>query len=146
MSEFIITDNTDLEFFQAGEGESFKARASAVLNNLVRRVEALGSSVATSRSAHTEQGRRFTAFANGYVKPEGGVITPKIVAGDMGADAQITAIQAAAGELFETILANKPVLTSILIWRTEPELGRSLCPDGLHIWIYCRLAWEDSNG
>ena len=141
MAETAIEDQTD-QWFATGEGESLETRISAIIKSLRNRIENLARGVATSRSAKTEQGKRFTVYVNGLIKPEGACSVPKIVSGDMGADAQVRALQECAEENFDVILANKPVDDDLLIWRIEPEIRRSLHPDGLHIFIYSRLAWD----
>lgn len=134
-----INDATD-GMMLTGNGPSLFESLDAIGKTLCRRIEGLADMVATSRSARTEQCKPFTIFVNGAIKQEGWHGDYKLTG--LSSQEQITCGQECAQELFEAVLANKPVDAAILIWRAEPELRRTLFADGLKIQIYARLAWE----
>lgn len=124
-----------------GEGEQLTVTIKAITDSLTRKIELLARSVATSASFASEQGNRHVTYANGAVKPEGGVF-PAIIAEDLTPEAQIRAFQRAADATYQVVLANKPPEAVLLIWRASPAARRILQSDGLHVVISTRLSWD----
>lgn len=141
-----ISDATDASL-TTGNGPSLIESLDAIGKSVCRRIEQLADAVAYSRGARTEQGKPFSIYTNGLMKAECELSDHKPCG--LSSLEQITAAQECAQELFEVVLANKPTNASLLVWRAEPELRRTLFPDGLKLQFYTRLTWvklrEDHN-
>lgn len=140
MSDYAIIDDTDTALI-TGDGPTLAEAFGSIEKDLTRRIELLARSVAYSGGAATEQGILHTSYANGAIHREGERIRDCRASG-LDAKAQIAALQIAAQETYETVLANKPTDADLLIWRSPPQALRSLREDGLYVRIKTRLSWD----
>ena len=114
--------------------------------NLDARIEGCAKYIATSSTHRTEQQKPFVTYVNGAIKHTGSAAEDFIINGDFSSEKQLEAFQFLAERQYHAVIANKPPETDIVIWRQQNECRRALYADGLHLQIYCRLAWEKLRG
>jgi hypothetical protein len=121
------------------------AQVAEILKRLTRSLEDLGDgSPYDSTSAFTPQGNRHTAYANGFRKDEGSeAVTAK---SGLSVAAQLDVFEQISRLTLEAIAKEKPEDRNRLIWRVKPRAERELRESGLHLKIYTRLGWDNSEG
>lgn len=144
MSE-TIQDGTDTDWIEGKSTAPFMNQLADIGKALRQSVEDRADSVAGSFDFRTDRGIPHIVVYNGFHKEEGALGVQCVVNGDMSANAQLIAFKDLARRTEEAMLHHQQATfggANRLVWRRLPDFGRSLHPDGLHLSLSVRFAWD----